>query len=86
LRVPRLRGTHLTPAPSFVTTRLIDSLTERFFMLGRHPHVGRPRDDDLRPGLRSFPVGRYVIIYRVESEDVVILHIIPAARDIEPLF
>jgi hypothetical protein len=26
-----------------------------------------------------------VIIYRVESEDVVILHIIPAARDIEPL-
>jgi len=54
-------------------------------MLGRHPHVGRPRDDDLRPGLRSFPVGRYVIIYRVESEDVVILHIISAARDIEPL-
>ena len=68
-----------------IADRLIDSLTERFFMLGRHPHVGRPRDDDLRPGLRSFPVGRYVIIYRVESEDVVILHIIPAARDIEPL-
>jgi toxin ParE1/3/4 len=68
-----------------IADRLIDSLTERFFMLGRHPHVGRPRDDDLRPDLRSFPVGRYVIIYRVESEDVVILHIIPAARDIEPL-
>ena len=41
-----------------IADRLIDSLTERFFMLGRHPHVGRPRDDDLRPGLRSFPVGR----------------------------
>ena len=68
-----------------IADRLIDFLTERFFVLGRHPHVGRPRDDDLRPGLRSFPVGRYVIIYRVESEDVVILHIIPAARDIEPL-
>jgi plasmid stabilization system protein ParE len=38
-----------------IADRLIDSLTERFFMLGRHPHVGRPRDDDLRPGLRSFP-------------------------------
>jgi toxin ParE1/3/4 len=68
-----------------IADHLIDSITERFFMLARHPHVGRPRDDDLRPGLRSFPVGRYVIIYRVESEDVVILHIIPAARDIEPL-
>jgi toxin ParE1/3/4 len=68
-----------------IADRLIDSITERFFLLARHPHVGRPRDDDLRPGLRSFPVGRYVIIYRVESEDVLILHIIAAARDIEPL-
>ncbi|HWM71981.1 MAG TPA: type II toxin-antitoxin system RelE/ParE family toxin [Steroidobacteraceae bacterium] len=68
-----------------ITDRLIDSITERFFMLARHPHVGRPRDDDLRPGLRSFPVGRYVIIYRVESEDVLILDVIAAARDIEPL-
>jgi len=68
-----------------IADRLIDSITERFFLLARHPHVGRPRDDDLRPGLRSFPVGRYVIIYRVESEDVLILHVIAAARDIEPL-
>jgi len=68
-----------------IADRLIDSITERFFMLACHPHVGRPRDDDLRPGLRSFPVGRYVIIYRVESEDVLILHVIAAARDIEPL-
>ncbi len=25
-----------------IADRLIDSLTERFFMLGRHPHVGPP--------------------------------------------
>ncbi len=37
-----------------IADRLIDSLTERFFMLGRHPHVGRPRDDDLRPGPAKF--------------------------------
>ena len=68
-----------------IADRLIDSLTERFFMLARHPHVGRPRDDDLRPGLRSFPVARYVIIYRVENDDVLILHVIAGERDIEPL-
>jgi toxin ParE1/3/4 len=68
-----------------IADRLIDSITERFFLLARYPHMGRPRDNDLRPGLRSFPVGRYVIIYRVGSEDVLILHIIAAARDIEPL-
>jgi toxin ParE1/3/4 len=54
-------------------------------VLARHPHVGHPRDDDLRTCLRSFPVGRYVIIYRVENEAVLILHVIAAARDIEPL-
>jgi toxin ParE1/3/4 len=45
-----------------IADRLIDSITERFSLLARHPHVGRRRDDDLRPGLRSFPVGQYVII------------------------
>ena len=42
--------------------RLIDSITDRFFLLATHPHIGRERDEDLRPGLRSFPVGEYVII------------------------
>jgi len=68
-----------------IADRLIDSITERFFLLATHPHVGRRRDEDLRPGLRSFPVGRYVILYRVVGNDVVILHVMPAARDIEPL-
>jgi plasmid stabilization system protein ParE len=40
-----------------VADRLIDSITERFYLLACHPHIGRHRDDDLRPGLRSFPVG-----------------------------
>jgi plasmid stabilization system protein ParE len=42
--------------------RLIDSITERFYLLSCHPHIGRRRDDDLRPGLRTFPVGDYVIV------------------------
>ena len=69
-----------------IADRLIDSITERFFLLGRHPHVGRARDADLRAGLRSFPVGRYVILYRVvEDDEIEILHVFPAAREIEPL-
>ncbi len=68
-----------------IADRLIDAITERFYLLARHPHVGRRRDDDLRPGLRSFPLGRYTIIYHVEGDDVMILHVIAADRDIEPL-
>ncbi len=65
-----------------IADRLIDTITERFFLLAEYPHLGRPRHRDLRPGLRSFPVGRYLILYRVDDGDVLILHVLPAARDI----
>ena len=68
-----------------VAGRLIDSITERFYLLASHPHIGRHRDEDLRPGLRSFPVGEYVIIYRTEDQDVLILHVFRGSRDIEAL-
>ncbi len=66
--------------------RLIDSITDRFLLLARYPHMGRHRDADLRPGLRSFPAGEFVIIYRVEGQDVLILHVVRGSRDIKELF
>jgi toxin ParE1/3/4 len=66
--------------------RVVDSITDKFLLLATYPHIGRRRDEDLRPGLRSFPVGEYVIIYRVEGEDVLILHVMRGSRDIEALF
>ena len=48
-----------------IADRLIDSITDRFFLLARHPNIGRERGADLRPGLRSFPVGEYVIVATV---------------------
>ena len=41
-----------------IADRLIDSITDRFYLLACRPHIGRPRDKDLRPGLRSFPVAK----------------------------
>ena len=66
--------------------RVVDSLSRRFFLLSTFPNVGRRRDEDLRPGLRSFSVGEYVIVYRVVGEDVLILHVLRGKRDIETLF
>jgi toxin ParE1/3/4 len=70
-----------------IADRLIDSLTNRLFLLATHPYVGRRRDADLyRSGLRSFPVDRYVIFYRVtDEEDVFILRVLAGARDIDTL-
>jgi toxin ParE1/3/4 len=69
-----------------IADRFIDSLTERFYLLAKNPYIGRRRDDDLRPGMRSFPVGQYLILYRIEEEEVHILHVVRGSRNIEALF
>ena len=66
-----------------IADRLIDSITESFYLLAHYPHIGRERDADLRPDLRSFAVGEHVIIYRVDQRDVLILHVFRGSRDIE---
>jgi len=68
-----------------VANRVIGVVTDRFFLLARRPQIGRRRDHDLRPNLRSFPVGEYVIIYRIDGEDALILHVMRGSRDIEGL-
>jgi hypothetical protein len=44
------------------------------------------RDEDLAPGLRSFPVGDYLIIHRVEEDEVVNSNVVHSSRDIATLF
>jgi toxin ParE1/3/4 len=65
--------------------RVIDAIADGFLLLADHPHIGRKRDHDLRAGLRSFPVGDYVIVYRVDRDDVLILHVIHGRRDLSGL-
>ena len=62
--------------------RFIDTIAERFYFLAEYPHLGRRRDADLRPGLRSFSIGEYVIIYRQRGEDILVLRVLHGSRDI----
>jgi len=68
-----------------IADRLIDSIprASTFWPVFRTSDASR--DEDLRTGLRSFPVGEYVIIYRPEGEDALILHVLRGGRDIEAL-
>jgi plasmid stabilization system protein ParE len=67
-------------------THVVEGISDRFCSLARHPQLGRKRDEDLRPGLRSFPADNYVIVYRIERDEVVlILHVIHSSRDIVAL-
>jgi toxin ParE1/3/4 len=69
-----------------VATRLVDSLTDRFCFLAGFPRAGRSRARDFGAGMRSFPVGEYVIVYCVEGDDVFILRVVHGRRDFETLF
>ena len=70
-----------------IATQVIDNIAERFWLLAQHPYLGRRRDDDLRPGLRSLIADEYVILHRVEHDgSVMIVHIMHGSRDIAGFF
>lgn len=68
-----------------IADRLIDLITERFFILSRYPHAGKLRPE-LSHGIRSFPVGEYVIVYRAEADQVRVLHVMHSSQDIRAIF
>lgn len=60
--------------------RVIDSITERFWLLGEHADAGKAADD-IAPGVKCFPAGKYLIYYRNEQRRTDILHIFHGARN-----
>lgn len=62
----------------------IDTIDRKIRALAEQPNMGRARDE-LETGLRSFPVGRYVIFYLPIPEGVDIVRVLHGARDLEPI-
>lgn len=63
-----------------VADRLIESITDRFWIFGEHPDAGKLAEG-IAPGVRCFPAGRYLIYYRKTRSGTDILHIFHSARD-----
>jgi toxin ParE1/3/4 len=63
----------------------IDLIDEKFQNLSRQPGLGRRREE-LVAGLRSFPVGRYVIFYLQVQDSLQIVRILHGARDLDAVF
>lgn len=64
-------------------SRVVHGITDRCWLLARHPRMGRRRPD-LSSELRSFPAGDYVILYSIEGDDFVLIHyVFHGSRDIE---
>lgn len=63
----------------------VDTIDGKFRTLAERPNIGRAREE-LAEGLRSFPVGRYVIFFRPISNGVEIVRVLHGARDLYSIF
>jgi toxin ParE1/3/4 len=61
--------------------RFATRVDRKCLALGRIPELGRARAEIL-PGLRSTPVGKYVLFYRLRGEVVEVLRILHGRRDL----
>lgn len=58
----------------------IDGIDRKFEMLAKRSKVGRPREE-LYSGLKSFPVGRYMIFFFQFLDGIEIVRVLHSARD-----
>ncbi len=65
--------------------RFLTRLDAKFAKIAQFPNLRRQRNEIL-PGLRSFPVDQYLILYIPANQDVDILRVVSGYRDLSALF
>lgn len=65
--------------------RSVDQLHAQFLVLATQPVMGRARNE-LAPGVRSFPVGRYVVFYVPLDDGIDVVCGLHGVRDIDAVF
>ena len=63
-----------------IADKLVASIEEHLALLAERPNLGR-KCDHLAPGVRCFPVGKYLIYFRKSRSSLDILHVFHGARN-----
>ncbi len=61
--------------------RFLDRILDSCHTLADFPHMGAKRDE-LMPGLRSHPVGNYLIYYFPLADGIEIVRVLHGSRDV----
>ncbi|MFP5468253.1 MAG: type II toxin-antitoxin system RelE/ParE family toxin [Alphaproteobacteria bacterium] len=64
--------------------RILDDIEAQCRLIATQPNMGRLRSE-LTPGLRSFPVGRYIILYQTLPDGIEVVRVLHSARDLDAL-
>ena len=65
--------------------RLIGKILRACDRIGATPQAGRLREE-LAPNLRSFPLEKYLVFYRIVPGGIEVLRVLHGARDLPSLF
>jgi toxin ParE1/3/4 len=72
-------------ASAVIADKLLKEIDAACFALGAWPELGKARDD-VRKGLRSILVSRYVVFYRVPQNAIEIVRVLDERRDVQTMF
>jgi toxin ParE1/3/4 len=75
---------HLADQSPNTADRWVDAVDPASTRLAGFPALGRARDE-LVVGVRSFPVGKYLIFYTISPDGVDVLRVLHGARDLDEL-
>ncbi len=64
--------------------RLLDNINDKVKLIAESPYIGREREE-LAPGIRSFPAGRYLIFYRPIADGIEIVRVLHGSRDVDTI-
>ncbi|MER2626482.1 MAG: type II toxin-antitoxin system RelE/ParE family toxin [Accumulibacter sp.] len=64
---------------------LLDEFENKFALLAGQPRLGAARSD-IAPGVRHFPVGSYLILYREIDPGIEVVRVVHGARRLNDLF
>ena len=70
---------------SYLADRFIDLIESGCGALAQNPLMGRLRPE-LAVGLRSFPIGNYLIFYMPSEDGIAIVRVMSGFRDVDALF
>jgi toxin ParE1/3/4 len=65
--------------------RLLQRFDRKLERLAEFPGLGRSRDD-LMPGLRSYPIKKYLLLYRAVDDGIELLRVLHGMRDLKKHF
>jgi toxin ParE1/3/4 len=63
---------------------MLDSINVKFQLLAENPELG-PARPDIAPELRYFPVGNYLILYRLAPKAIEIVRVVHGMRNLGAL-